>query len=100
VRDASWSEDFRRSCELLEEGERVAQATGEVAATEPELVAVGTPVEVRSRFVGSWSRGFEVADHRGGRYRIKRLSDGSILPDEFDPSEIRPERRRHDFWWY
>ena len=59
--------------------------TGVPAATEPELIAVGTPVEVRSRFVGSWSRGFEVADHRDGRYRIKRLSDGSVLPDEFDP---------------
>jgi hypothetical protein len=69
-------------------------------ATEPELMAVGTPVEVRNRFVGTWSRGFEVADHEAGRYRIKRLSDGSILPDEFDPQEVRPERRRHDFWWY
>jgi hypothetical protein len=70
------------------------------AVTEPELIAVGTPVEVRSRFVGSWSRGFEVADHRDGRYRIKRLSDGSILPDEFDTQEVRSERRRHDYWWY
>jgi hypothetical protein len=74
--------------------------TGVPAAKEPELLEVGTPVEVRSRFVGSWSRGFEVADHHGGRYRIKRLSDRSVLPDEFDPSEIRPERRKHDFWWY
>ena len=74
--------------------------TGVPAATEPELIAVGTPVEVRSRFVGSWSRGFEVADHTDGRYRIKRLSDGSILPDEFDTAEVRPERRRHDYWWY
>jgi hypothetical protein len=74
--------------------------TGVPAAKEPELLAAGTPVEVRSRFVGSWSRGFEVADHKQGRYRIKRLSDQSVLPDEFDASEIRPERRRHDFWWY
>ncbi len=79
----------------------MAQAmTGVPAATEPELMPVGTPVEVRSRFVGSWSRGFEIAEHRDGRYRVKRLSDSSILPDEFDPEEIRPERRKHDFWWY
>jgi hypothetical protein len=70
------------------------------AVTEPELIPVGTPVEVRSRFVGSWSRGFEVADHPHGRYKIKRLSDGSVLPDEFDPEEIRHERRKRDFWWY
>ncbi len=70
------------------------------AIQDSRPIPVGTRVEVRSRFVGSWSRGFEIAgtDERG--YAIKRLSDGSILPDEFEPSEIRAERRKHDFWWY
>lgn len=66
-----------------------------------ETISTGTRVDVRSRFVGSWSHGFEVAekvDDRG--YRIKRLSDGAVLPDVFDAEEVRPERRRRDFWWY
>ncbi|MFZ0667452.1 MAG: hypothetical protein WAM97_16985 [Acidimicrobiales bacterium] len=65
-----------------------------------EPIPVGTRVEVRSRFVGEWSRGFEVAEHRSNRYGIKRLSDGSILPDDFDETEVRVERRKRDFWWY
>jgi hypothetical protein len=74
--------------------------TGATTETDPDPIPVGTRVEVRSRFIGTWSRGFEVADHRDGNYAIKRLSDGSVLPDDFDPSDVRPERRRHDFWWY
>lgn len=64
-------------------------------------LATGTRIDVRSRFVGSWTHGFEVAekvDERG--YRIKRLSDGAVLPDIFDEEEVRPERRKRDFWWY
>jgi hypothetical protein len=77
------------------------KATSELErASDAEPLPVGTRVEVRSRFIGSWSRGFEIAHNRGGRYSVKRLSDGSILPDEFDPPEIRAERRKHDFWWY
>ena len=79
--------------------------TGVPTATHPDPIArdpipVGTRVEVRSRFIGTWSRGFEIADHRGTGYLIKRLSDGSVLPDDFDPADVRPERHRHDFWWY
>ena len=61
----------------------------------------GTRVDVRSRYVGSWSRGFEVAEEvTGARYRVRRLSDGSVLPDLFEEEELRPERRRSDFWWH
>jgi hypothetical protein len=74
--------------------------TGATATTDPDPIPVGTRVEVRSRFIGTWSRGFEIADHRQSSYRIKRLSDGSVMPDDFDPSDVRPERKRHDFWWY
>ena len=63
----------------------MAQATtGAPAATEPELIAVGTPVEVRSRFVGSWSRGFEVADHRK-----RALPDQTSLRRQHPPRRIR-----------
>jgi hypothetical protein len=97
------------SCELLFEGGHLADVTAEATtgitsgdplSAESDLIAVGTRVEVRSRFIGSWSRGFEVAEHRGTRYGIKRLSDQSILPDDFEPSEVRAERRKHDYWWY
>ena len=30
----------------------------------------GTPVDVRNRFVGSWSHGFEVAERVQGGYRV------------------------------
>jgi len=66
-----------------------------------EALSAGTPVDVRSRFVGTWSRGFEVAERVADHgYRVRRLSDGSVLPDVFDEQEIRPQRRRRDFWWY
>jgi len=79
----------------------LSEATKEAPRNaDPGLIPVGTRVEVRSRFVGSWSRGFEVSGTNHGRYLVKRHSDGSILPDEFDPAEIRPERHKRDFWWY
>ena len=73
--------------------------SGAFTATDPDPIPVGTRVEVRSRFIGTWSRGFEIAEHRDNCYGIKRLSDGSLLPDGFDPSDVRPERRKNDFWW-
>jgi hypothetical protein len=77
------------------------EATKEaVRNADPEFIPSGTRVEVRNRFVGSWSRGFEIAGNDRGRYLVKRHSDGSILPDEFDPTEVRPERHKRDFWWY
>ncbi len=64
-------------------------------------LAAGTRVDVRSRYVGSWSRGFEVAERvDDDGYRVRRLSDGAVLPDLFDEEELRPERRRNDFWWH
>jgi hypothetical protein len=71
------------------------------AASGLSALPTGTRVDVRSRFVGSWSRGFEVAEQvdRAG-YRVRRLSDGSVLPDVFDEQDVRPERRRNDLWWY
>jgi hypothetical protein len=66
-----------------------------------EALSTGTPVDVRSRFVGSWSRGFEVAERVDDRgYRVRRVSDGTVLPDVFEDQEIRPQKRRQDFWWY
>ena len=61
----------------------------------------GTRVEVRKRFDASWARGFEVIDlTENGGYRLRRLSDGMELPTEFEPADLRKEKRRGDMWWY
>jgi len=64
-------------------------------------VRPGTRVEVRSRFEAAWSRGFEVAervDAARPRYRVRRRSDGSILPVLFEEDDLREERRRGTWW--
>jgi hypothetical protein len=63
----------------------------------------GTRVEVRSRFDRAWARGFEVAEQvtedQAPRYRVRRRSDGSVLPVLFGDDEIRAERPKNDMWW-
>jgi len=59
----------------------------------------GDRVEVRRRFDAAWARGFEVAEISESGVRVKRLSDGEVLPVAFDPDDIRKERKRNDFWW-
>ena len=65
-----------------------------------EALDPGTKVEVRSRFDQSWARGFEEADHTEYGYRIKRLSDGIVLPTEFSDDDVRQEKHRRNLWWY
>ena len=55
---------------------------------------VGSPVDVRNRYLGSWSHGFEVAGQVAGAYLIRRLSDGSVLPDALGRDEVRSDRRK------
>jgi len=72
-----------------------------VAASErTDVLAEGTRVDVRSRFVGAWARGFEVAEVTPEGYRVRRLSDGSVLPDVFDFDDVRPEHRKQGLWWF
>jgi hypothetical protein len=63
----------------------------------------GTRVEVRSRFEERWTRGFEVSEvleaETGPAYRVRRRSDGSILPVTFSDDDVREERRRQPLWW-
>ncbi|MGH9016348.1 MAG: hypothetical protein ACRDY1_01250 [Acidimicrobiales bacterium] len=63
-------------------------------------LATGTPVDVRSRYVGAWSSGFEVAESTQGGYRIRRLSDDSVLPDVFTKEDVRAQRHKNTMWWY
>ena len=50
----------------------------------------GTSVEVRSSFDRGWKRGFQVESVHGGGYRLRRLSDGSVLPTVFTFDVVRP----------
>ena len=63
----------------------------------------GTRVEVRSRFEERWTRGFEVSEVLEAEgepvYRVRRRSDGSILPVTFSDDDLREERRRQPLWW-
>jgi hypothetical protein len=60
----------------------------------------GTKVDVRNRYQGTWVRGFEVAEATPDGYRIRRLSDGSVLGDLFSRDDVRRERTRQGFWWH
>ena len=56
-------------------------------------IELGTSVEVRARFDGRWCAGFEVADRIEAdfapvTYRLRRTSDGSVLPALFTDDDI------------
>jgi hypothetical protein len=63
----------------------------------------GTRLEVRSRYEQRWARGFElveiVQDHGEARYRVRRRSDGSVLPALFVDDDVREEKKRSSMWW-
>jgi hypothetical protein len=47
------------------------------------------PVEVRNRFDGEWNEGFQIIEERPSGYRLQRLSDGAVLPEEFPTQDVR-----------
>ena len=49
---------------------------------------VGDPVELFTAFNGRWSAGFEVAEVLPDGYRVRRLSDGGLLPPT-GPADLR-----------
>jgi hypothetical protein len=54
-------------------------------------VGVGDPVQLKVAYTGSWSSGFDVADVVPGGFRIRRRSDGRILPGPTSPADVRPD---------
>ena len=50
----------------------------------------GMRVEVATRFTHHWARGFEIAsvDDRG--CRVRRVSDGALLPVDIEFPSVRP----------
>lgn len=53
-------------------------------------IGEGTTVEVQSRFDDRWTRGFTVVDVTDEGYRLRRQSDGSVLPAWFPREQLRP----------
>ena len=56
---------------------------------------VGTPIQVKTRFDGSWGRGFEIAEvivtsGQAPSFRVKRVSDGRLLPTLFSVDDVVP----------
>ncbi|MEL7207602.1 MAG: hypothetical protein AAGK32_05125 [Actinomycetota bacterium] len=64
----------------------------------PGAYPASTHVEVRNNFDGAWAKGFEVAEVTELGYRIRRSSDGAVLPAEFTPDQVRKERSRSSWW--
>lgn len=67
--------------------------TETTGSTRPVPISPGTSVEVRVRFDGRWCGGFEVADRIETdsdpvAYRLRRLSDGAVLPVLFSADDI------------
>jgi hypothetical protein len=49
----------------------------------------GRTVELYSAFNHTWTTGFEIADIVEHGYRIRRASDGSLLPGHTSPDDLR-----------
>jgi hypothetical protein len=64
-----------------------------------DTLSAGDKVEVRRKFDAQWAKGFEVVEPTERGFRIRRLSDGEVLPVEFAERDLRKESRRNDFWW-
>lgn len=55
---------------------------------------VGDRVEVHNRFTDTWSEGFVIDELAGAGYRLRRLSDGSMLPGITGCDDLRPVSAR------
>jgi len=55
----------------------------------PSELMPGTQVEVLNRYQRSWSHGFEVAAVDQTGYRLRRQSDGYVLPVVMPAGRVR-----------
>ena len=83
--------------------ERAPNRAGEHAADPMGSAALppGARVEVRNRFDGSWSTGFEVAEavpppegDVPAAYWVRRVADHAVLNATFRPDYVRREPQR------
>jgi len=56
------------------------------------LLRTGTEVEVLTRYERHWASGFEIASVDHDRYRLRRHSDGVVLPVSFSANQLRLRR--------
>ena len=67
-----------------------------VGASAGPALTVGTHVEVQSQFDDSWQPGFVVEVVTAIGYRLRRESDGEVLPEL--PHERVRRRRKRSTW--
>jgi hypothetical protein len=51
----------------------------------------GDRVLVYSAFNNSWASGFEIAEVVDDGYRVRRVSDGALLPNSTSERHLRPD---------
>jgi hypothetical protein len=91
LRESGVLTTFRGETTRGEEGAVMSsQDAFDLGATSGNRLRPGAPVEVRNRYVGSWSGGFAVDHAEPDGYVIRRMSDGQSLPATFRPEEVRP----------
>lgn len=61
------------------------------AGSGTEVIEIGDPVCVRTRFLGSWTTGFEVAGLDDGGYVLRRVSDGALLSEAVAFEDVRKD---------
>ena len=53
-------------------------------------MVVGDKVEVHTTYDDSWGAGFEIAEVTASGYRVRRVSDGTLLPNITTEMDVRP----------
>ncbi len=75
----------------------MADGATEQAPTGGPSLTVGTRVEARSSLDDSWQTGFVVEEVTALGYRLRRESDGAVLP-ELPHVRVRRTRTRSTWW--
>jgi hypothetical protein len=77
----------------------VSDANDDSVAADRNPLREGTRVEVRTGFDRSWVNGFTIEAVLEQGYRVRRRSDGEVLPATFGADDVRRERK-NSMWWY
>jgi predicted signal transduction protein with EAL and GGDEF domain len=79
-------------CGAAQESPATGARQSRRGALEAVRLPVSTFVEVRERYRGGWIGGFRVASATPRGYRLRRASDGQVLPVEFESTSVRRTR--------
>jgi hypothetical protein len=66
--------------------------TTPVDAAKTISLKTGTEVEVLTRYEGHWASGFAIESVDQDRFRLRRHSDGVVLPVSFSANQLRLRR--------